>query len=311
MCKIASQQTEGGFWLQTERGKEKREMRQLIPALFLFSSLFLLFTFLSINPLPVSLPFPFSALFPPPHAGAYKLVFILAGQSNMAGRGPLSSDTDPSPHLSVLRLNRWLHWETAREPMHYDIDVNKTCGVGPGLVFAKSVLQKVHSSYGEVVIGLVPCAVGGTKIEKWTKGFGLYDSAVKRAKAAVEAKRGGGRIEALLWYQGETDTINFDDAEVYAEKMETLIRNFRADLGLPHLPVIQVALASGEGNYTGKVRAAQKGIQLHNVRTVDAYGLPLLNDNLHLNTEAQIRLGHMLAQSYLSLLDEVNSTPQP
>ncbi|KAJ4800733.1 hypothetical protein LUZ62_051979 [Rhynchospora pubera] len=290
-------------------------MRQLIPALFLFSSLFLLFTFFSIYPLPLSLPFPFSALFPPPHAGAYKLVFILAGQSNMAGRGPLYSDSDPydqySPHLSVLRLNRWLHWETAREPMHYDIDVNKTCGVGPGLVFAKSVLQKVHYSYGEVVIGLVPCAVGGTKIEKWTKGLGLYDSAVKRAKAAVEAKRGGGRIEALLWYQGETDTVNFDDAEVYAEKMETLIRNFRADLGLPHLPVIQVALASGEGNYTGKVRAAQKGIQLHNVRTVDAYGLPLLNDNLHLNTEAQIRLGHMLAQSYLSLLDELNSTPQP
>jgi hypothetical protein len=26
--------------------------------------------------------------------------------------------------------------------MHYDIDVNKTCGMGPGLVFAKAVLHK-------------------------------------------------------------------------------------------------------------------------------------------------------------------------
>lgn len=29
--------------------------------------------------------------------------------------------------------------------MHYDIDVNKSCGVGPGLVFAKAVLQKGES----------------------------------------------------------------------------------------------------------------------------------------------------------------------
>jgi Carbohydrate esterase, sialic acid-specific acetylesterase len=127
------------------REKGRREMRQLMLALFLFSSLILLFTLLSIYLVPLSLPFPFSAFFPPPNAGAHKHVFILAGQSNMAGRGPLSSYNlydEYEPHLSVLRLNRWLHWETAREPMHYDIDVNKTCGMGPGLVFAKAVLQK-------------------------------------------------------------------------------------------------------------------------------------------------------------------------
>lgn len=98
----------------------------------------------------------------------------------------------------------------------------------------------MHSGNENVVIGLVPCAVGGTKIQKWAKGLGLYDSMVQRATAAVDEKRGGGKIEALLWYQGETDTINLDDAEIYAEKMETLVRNIRADLGLPHLPVIQV-----------------------------------------------------------------------
>jgi Carbohydrate esterase, sialic acid-specific acetylesterase len=145
-CKIVSRTNRKYSCSQLRREEERgRQMRRLIPALFLFSSLFLLFTFLSIYPVPLSLPFPFSALFPPPNAGVHKHVFILAGQSNMAGRGPLSSDNlydQYVPHLSVLRLNRWLHWETAREPMHYDIDVNKTCGVGPGLVFAKTVLQK-------------------------------------------------------------------------------------------------------------------------------------------------------------------------
>lgn len=141
MCKNRSKKKLKKIQAPNFRRKGKRKMRRLIPALFLFSSLFLLFTFF--------LPIPFSALFPPPNAGARKHVFILAGQSNMAGRGPLSSANDLydqyGPHLSVLRLNRWLHWETAREPMHYDIDVNKSCGVGPGLVFAKAVLQKGKS----------------------------------------------------------------------------------------------------------------------------------------------------------------------
>ncbi|KAJ3679821.1 hypothetical protein LUZ60_016099 [Juncus effusus] len=286
-------------------------MRRVIKALLILSSLFFLFTLLSNYPLP--LPFPFSALFPPPNAAAHKLIFLLAGQSNMAGRGNLLSNSDDryGADASVLRLNRWLYWETAREPLHYDIDVNKTCGVGPGLVFAKTLLRKERYYSDDLVIGLVPCAVGGTKIDKWSRESNLYKSMVNRAKASAEKKRGGGKIEALLWFQGETDTISLEDAETYGDKMEILVRNIRADLDLPNLPVIQVALASGEGNYTSIVREKQKGINLRNVRTVDAYGLPLNEDQLHLSTQAQIKLGKMLAQSYLSLLTELNSTPQP
>ncbi|VAH40502.1 unnamed protein product [Triticum turgidum subsp. durum] len=61
----------------------------------------------------------------------------------------------------------------------------------------------------------------------------------------------------------------------------------------------QVGLASGEGNYTDIVRDAQKSINLSNVILVDAMGLPLSDDQLHLSTEAQLRLGEMLAQAYL------------
>jgi len=48
------------------------------------------------------------------------------------------------------------------------------------------------------------------------------------------------------------------------------------------------------------VREAQKGINIPNVICIDAKGLPLNEDNLHLNTEAQVKLGHMLAQPYLT-----------
>lgn len=49
-----------------------------------------------------------------------------------------------------------------------------------------------------------------------------------------------------------------------------------------------------------RVREAQLGMQVHNVVCVDAKGLQLKDDNLHLTTHAQVQLGHMLAHAYLS-----------
>jgi hypothetical protein len=48
-----------------------------------------------------------------------KLIFIMAGQSNMAGRVILSSDCSPAP--SVLRLSPSLRWEQVRQPHHHDL----------------------------------------------------------------------------------------------------------------------------------------------------------------------------------------------
>lgn len=56
-----------------------------------------------------------------------------------------------------------------------------------------------------------------------------------------------------------------------------------------------------------KLREAQMGIGLKNVACVDAKGLPLNEDGLHLSAEAQIKLGHMLADAY----NKRFSTPQP
>lgn len=63
--------------------------------------------------------------------------------------------------------------------------------------------------------------------------------------------------------------------------------------------ILQVALASGR-EYLEKVRDVQKGISLPHVVHVDAMGLPLEEDNLHLTTEAHIQLGRLLADSYLT-----------
>ena len=63
---------------------------------------------------------------------------------------------------------------------------------------------------------------------------------VTRARAAVAATGGHGKIAAMLWFQGETDTIRKEDAAAYAGRMDALVRDVRQDLGMPNLLVMQV-----------------------------------------------------------------------
>jgi hypothetical protein len=119
-----------------------------------------------------------------------------------------------------------------------------------------------------------------------------------RARAAVAG--GSSKLAALLWYQGEADTIRRQDADVYTARMEAFVRDVRRDLGMPDLLVIQVGLATGQGKFVDIVRQAQRRVSLHNVKYVDAKGLPVASDYTHLTTPAQVQLGKMLAASYLA-----------
>ena len=61
-----------------------------------------------------------------------------------------------------------------------------------------------------------------------------------------------------------------------------------------------MALASGyDSTLEEIVRAVQLENDLPNLQTVDAKGLPLERDRLHLSTPAQVQLGKMLADAFL------------
>ncbi|KAG9160158.1 hypothetical protein Leryth_015044 [Lithospermum erythrorhizon] len=215
-------------------------------------------------------------------------IFLLAGQSNMAGLGGVVNNTwegvvppECGPNHNILKLNAQLRWKKAKEPLSSDIDTKWTMGIGPGMPFANSILKK-NSSFG--VVCLVPCAISGTKMIEWAKGTSLYNQLIVRAKASL---RKGGSIRALLWYQGESDTTLKPNADAYKGRLQTFFKD--------------VALASGL-NFTEMVREAQMNIGLPNIKVVDAKGLPLQLDNIHLTTPAQVRLGNLLADAFLSTL---------
>ncbi|XP_058223279.1 probable carbohydrate esterase At4g34215 [Rhododendron vialii] len=198
-----------------------------------------------------------------------------------------------APNPSILSLAPNLTWVPAAEPLHRDINVNITFGVGPGISFANSVLAK-DLSVG--MVGLVPCALGGSNISSWGQGSFFYDRLVSRARATVQ---GGGKIQAKLWYQGESDLELQEDAELYMGQPSKFFQDLRCDLESPSLLIIHVALASAQGHFLEQVRGAQLGLDLENVKCVDAQGLELEPDNLHLTTRAEVQLGMILADSFL------------
>ncbi|CAN4122273.1 unnamed protein product [Withania somnifera] len=215
----------------------------------------------------------------------------LNGMVNETWDGVIPLECQSNPN--ILRLSAGLTWIEAQEPLHQDIDLGKVCGVGPAMSFANSVLKR-DPNIG--VIGLVPCAIGGTNISEWARGGILYNHMIRRTKAALQ---GGGKLQALLWYQGESDTETLENAKLYKFRLKRLFKNVLRDLQSPSLPVIQVALASSLGSYMEQIRKAQLAINLPNVRTVDAKGLPVGMDSVHITTLAQVQLGRMLADAYL------------
>ncbi|KAL8528860.1 hypothetical protein ACS0TY_006358 [Phlomoides rotata] len=230
-------------------------------------------------------------------------VFILAGQSNMVGEGGVVNyqwdgyvPPESTPNPLILRLNDNVSWEEAREPLHRGA-YQGTCGIGPGMPFANAILKR-NPGLGE--IGLVPCAVGGTKLSQWMRGTELYSQMLIRARAAVSD--GGGALRALLWYQGESDTESYDDATMYKSRLVQFINDVRSDLKSPSLPVVEVALASGSSNYIGIVRNAQLETGLSNVRCVDANGMERGPDGVHLTTAAEVQVGTMLADAFLQMI---------
>ena len=163
-------------------------------------------------------------------------LYLLMGQSNMAGRGMIEA-ADKTPHPRVLTLDTNGAWQLAVEPITHDKP--QVLGVGPGVAFGKTMAEKNP----EVTIGLVPCAFGGTPLQRWQKSGDLYSNAVHRAKLAMRT----GTLKGVLWHQGESDSTPAL-AQTYGERLDQMIRDLRADLDSPGLPFVAGQL--GEFLYT-------------------------------------------------------------
>ena len=223
-------------------------------------------------------------------------IYLLMGQSNMAGRGAIDPAQTDNPR--ILALNSGGQWVVARDPLHQK-DGRIEPGVGPGISFAREMLK----ADANIVIGLVPCAVGGTPLKRWVKGGDLYERAVERAKLAAQF----GVITGVLWHQGESDSDKKENAETYAARLTQMFKDLRSDLGTPELPVIVGQLGEflppEKHPFADMVRAAIKNIPsaLPHAGFADSAGLADKGDELHFSAEAQRELGGRYAKAMQAL----------
>lgn len=230
-------------------------------------------------------------------------LFLLVGQSNMAGRGAVTPE-DTRPHPRVLMLNKAGEWVPAIDPMHFDKPV---AGVGLGRSFGLAVA----AANPGVTIGLIPCAVGGTRIDVWKPGAlddatntHPWDDALRRARLALKA----GRLKGILWHQGESDSTG-ERAPDYEAKLHDLIARFRAELGANDVPVIVGQLGQfADAPWSGPkktVDQAHRELSRKVARTafVSAEGLKHKGDKVHFDADSLREFGRRYAAAYLKLAD--------
>lgn len=217
-------------------------------------------------------------------------VFLLIGQSNMAGRGAVEAP-DLVPHPRVFVLTKDLAWVPAVDPLHFD----KPERIGTGL--GKTFGAVVADADPAAEIGLVPAAFGGSALDEWAPGQPHYVNAVARAKAALRH----GRLAGILWHQGEADSAP-DKAATYAVRFAKMIAQLRADLDAQDVPVVvgETGRFRADGAAINAVLAQLPGFVPH-CAFVSAEGLADKGDQIHFNSAAYRELGRRYAAAWQQL----------
>lgn len=173
-------------------------------------------------------------------------VFVCSGQSNMQGRG-FPIEGPQTPRIMQFGATRRI---LEQAPLQLDMVPGTAAGTSPALFFAEHYLATQPDHVGVL---LIPAAMGGTKFTwtetsddyTWTNGtainpeHGLYERSVQQALDGIAAARTAGYhviTKGVLWHQGEGN--GGVATSTYAQALDTLISDYRADLGHSTLPVM-------------------------------------------------------------------------
>ena len=221
-------------------------------------------------------------------------LYLLVGQSNMAGRGKIELQ-DKVAVPRVLMLNKANEWISAVDPISFDKTI---AGVSLGRTFGIE-MAKVNK---ELKIGLIPCAVGGTRIRRWQQQGDLYQKALKRAKIAQK----DGVIKGILWHQGEGDSGKKETAKIYETQLHAMITAWRKDLAGENIPVVVGELGQffKRAKFKDTVDAALKALpgKVRHAAWVSAEGLDHKGDKAHFNAAGYRELGKRYAAKMQALL---------
>ena len=260
-------------------------------------------------------------------AGTHYDLYLLAGQSNMDGRGK-AANLDPQqrqPSTSAIIFYRnppaasdgWQSLAPGYSiPPGYKGKVPSGT-FGPELGFAAGMLE----ARKDRPLALIKGSKGGTSLARdWNPGSKddpnsqgpCYRNFIETvALACKELERRGDTYEmrGVLWHQGESDANS--PAEKYQRELTSLVRRLREDLGKPDLPVV-----IGEVFDNGKrdaVRTAQKAAakSIPHTAFAPAGGLKTWDHGTHFDAASQLTLGRRFAEAMLQLESRIDPAGKP
>lgn len=213
--------------------------------------------------------------------------FLMLGQSNMAGRGFIHEVTPIyNERIQMLRNGRW---QMMTEPINYDRPVS-------GISLAGSFADAWCRQNQEDIIGLIPCAEGGSTLDEWAVDQALFRHAITEAKFAMQ----NSELTGILWHQGESDSMN-GNYKAYYKKLLLIIETLRKELNAPDTPLIIGGLGDflgkkGFGKYCTEYNFVNQELQKFafeqdNCYFVTASGLTSNPDGIHIDAISQRKFG--------------------
>ena len=222
-------------------------------------------------------------------------IFLLIGQSNMAGRADIEiEDRDSLVNVLLFSGTKGKEWEKAANPLNKYSTVRKDLSfqkLGPGYTFGR----KMAEVQNQKKIGLVVNAKGGTSISEWMPGQTLYNESVKRARMAMNF----GVLKGIVWHQGESDVSK---ASEYLDMVSAMIQSLRNDLGYPNLPFVAGQLSEdnpARKDFNEMIMTLPSIVPKTAVVTSDGTNTI---DGTHFDSASQRILGYRYAAEMLKLM---------
>lgn len=228
-------------------------------------------------------------------------VFILAGQSNMAGTSAKFIDKLPAemqkPQENALFAEFWGDKFLPMMPKN---------NIGPEVSFGFEMAKSLKSK-----IAMIKLAVSGSSLEKdWNpneydkeKNIGvMYKRLIDYVKG-LQVKHKKIKIVGMIWMQGESDSrYHAKTMEQYKTKLETLIDNCRKEFNSPEMLFVCGRVNPPGWPFQKNVREAQESVKKKGYAWIDCDDLELGEDKLHFTVKGQVELGKKFAHSMLALM---------
>jgi hypothetical protein len=145
-------------------------------------------------------------------------VFITAGQSN-AGCFGTPNQTPTDDRISAYTLSSGT-WQFATDPQP---NISGFIGTGGS---AWPILGSRLVASNQVPVGFIGLAYGATTVSQWAPGTALYQNLTNTL-----VRFGTNGVRAVLWHQGESDSLVPTPAATYAQQLSNVIARSRSSAG--------------------------------------------------------------------------------